>query len=93
MANALEVGAHVERAIAQKPYAYWIEHLQTLEGPWAPVQNPLEIATDPQLLANGCILPVVDAEGNERQLVANPVQFDETPPSITRGPLFAEHTD
>jgi crotonobetainyl-CoA:carnitine CoA-transferase CaiB-like acyl-CoA transferase len=21
------------------------------------------------------------------------VQFDETPPSVTRGPLFAEHTE
>jgi len=38
-------------------------------------------------------VPVTDAEGNERQLVANPVQFDETPPAITRGPQFAEHTD
>ena len=25
--------------------------------------------------------------------MANPVQFDETPPTVTRGPLFAEHTD
>jgi crotonobetainyl-CoA:carnitine CoA-transferase CaiB-like acyl-CoA transferase len=93
MANALEVGSHVEQAIAQRPYAYWIEHLQTLDGPWAPAQTPLEIASDPQMQANGYIVPVVDAEGNPRQLVANPVQFDETPPSVTRGPLFAEHTD
>jgi crotonobetainyl-CoA:carnitine CoA-transferase CaiB-like acyl-CoA transferase len=28
-----------------------------------------------------------------RELVANPVQFDETPVSITRAPQFAEHTD
>jgi crotonobetainyl-CoA:carnitine CoA-transferase CaiB-like acyl-CoA transferase len=37
--------------------------------------------------------PVVDAEGNERKLVANLVQFDETPPSVGRGPQLAEHTD
>ena len=30
---------------------------------------------------------------NERKLVASPVQFDETPPTITRAPQFAEHTD
>ena len=25
--------------------------------------------------------------------MANPVQFDETPPELRRGPTFAEHTD
>jgi crotonobetainyl-CoA:carnitine CoA-transferase CaiB-like acyl-CoA transferase len=43
--------------------------------------------------ANGYIRPVLDAEGNERALVANPVQFDNEPPELARGPLFAEHTD
>ncbi len=81
------------RPIAAKPYAYWRDHLQTLEGPWAPAQDPVEVAADPQLRANGVLLPVVDAEGTTRTLVANPVQFDETPPELTRGPTFAEHTD
>ena len=57
------------------------------------MQNPLELAHDPQMEANGYIVPVVDAEGNYRRLVANPVQFDETPPALTRAPQFAEHTD
>ena len=93
MANAAEVGRYVASAIAEKPFSYWVEHLQTLDAPWSPAQNPVEIVADPQLEANGCLLPVVDAEGNPRRLVANPVQFDETPPELTRGPLFAEHTD
>ena len=38
-------------------------------------------------------MPVTDLEGNERHLVASPVQFDETPPVLTRAPQFAEHTD
>ena len=64
-----------------------------MEGQWAPAQNPLEIGRRPQLEANGYLLHVTDADGNERRLVANPVQFDETPPAITRAPQFAEHTD
>ncbi len=80
-------------AIAAKPFSYWVEHLQTMEGQWAPIQSPLEIAADPQMEANGYILPLVDAEGNERRLVASPVQFDEKPPVITRAPQFAEQTD
>lgn len=93
MANALEAGQYVADAIRQQPYAYWVEHLKTMEGQWAPVQNPLEAANDPQMDANGYVLPVTDADGNDRRLVASPVQFDETPPGLTRGPLFAEHTD
>jgi crotonobetainyl-CoA:carnitine CoA-transferase CaiB-like acyl-CoA transferase len=93
MSNAAEVGQHVAAAIAARPFSHWVARLQTLEGPWAPALNPVEIAADPQLEANGYLLPVVDAEGHPRKLVANPVQFDETPPVITRGPTFAEHTD
>ncbi len=93
MANALEAGKYVADAIRQKPYDYWVKHLQTMEGQWAAIQSPLEIAADAQMEPNGYIVPVTDAEGNERRLVANPVQFDETPAAITRAPQFAEHTD
>jgi crotonobetainyl-CoA:carnitine CoA-transferase CaiB-like acyl-CoA transferase len=93
IANAPEAGKAIAAEIAKQPYSYWVEHLQTMEGQWAPVQDPLEIAADPQMEANGYIVPVVDAEGNERRLVANPVQFDETVPTLTRAPQFAEHTD
>ncbi len=93
MANSLEAGKFVADAIAAKPFSYWTEHLKTMEGQWAPVQSPIEIVADPQMDANGYILPVSDLEGNERKLVASPVQFDEQPPILTRGPQFAEHTD
>jgi crotonobetainyl-CoA:carnitine CoA-transferase CaiB-like acyl-CoA transferase len=93
MTHADEVGRRIADAIAQKPYAYWVERLSTLAGPWSPAQNPLEVANDPQVIANGYVVAVTDADGVQRQLVANPVQFDETPPTLIRGPQFAEHTD
>ena len=93
MANALEAGKYVSEAIAAKPYDYWLKHLQTMEGQWAAVQSPLEILNDPQMEANGYTVPVTDLEGNQRTLVASPVQFDETAPTIKRAPQFAEHTD
>jgi crotonobetainyl-CoA:carnitine CoA-transferase CaiB-like acyl-CoA transferase len=93
MANAREAGRHVAEAIGSQPFSYWVRHLQTMEGQWAPVQGPLEIVADPQMDANGYILPVTDLEGNQRRLVASPVQFDERPPELTRAPQFAEHTD
>lgn len=93
MANAMEAGALVAEAIASKPFSHWVEALQTMEGQWAPVNSPLEVSRDPQVRANGYILPIVDDEGNARELVSSPVQFDMTPFEISRGPLFAEHTD
>jgi len=93
MENGPEGGRLVADAFAAKPYAYWIEKLQTLEGQWAPVQNPLEILEDPQMAANGYLATVVDSAGVERRMVTNPVQFDERQAETRRGPLFAEHTD
>lgn len=91
--NAMEAGQHVADAIAKQPYAYWLQKLKTLEGQWAPNNDPLELANDPQVRANGYVVKVVDADGQDRELVASPVQFDETPFALTRGPQFAEHTD
>jgi crotonobetainyl-CoA:carnitine CoA-transferase CaiB-like acyl-CoA transferase len=93
MANAVEAGGHVAAAVAARSFAYWLEHLQTMTGQWAPLQNPLELTDDRAAAANGYIVPIVDADGNDRRLVANPVQFDEAPPPTGRAPLFAEHTD
>jgi crotonobetainyl-CoA:carnitine CoA-transferase CaiB-like acyl-CoA transferase len=93
IANARAATAHFAEAVAAKPYAYWVDRLQSMEGQWAPVQEPLDILADPQMSANGYLVEVTDLEGNPRQLVANPVQFDEQPPAITRAPGFAEHTD
>ena len=93
IANAAEAGRAVATAIAGKPLAYWLQHLATMEGQWAPLQNLVELVDDAQVEANGYLVAVTDADGHERRLVANPVQFDEKPPDAKRAPLFAEHTD
>lgn len=93
MANAGEIGERIAEVFATRTFADWVEALRTLEGPWSPAANPVEVVDDPQLEANGGLRTVVDADGVERRLVANPVQFDERPPELTRGPQFAEHTD
>jgi crotonobetainyl-CoA:carnitine CoA-transferase CaiB-like acyl-CoA transferase len=93
MANAIEVGEVVAEAMAKQPFSYWLKHLQTMEGQWAPLQNLQELVDDPQVVANDYLVTITDADGNERRLVANPVQFDEKPPPTRRAPQFAEHTD
>ncbi|TMK59229.1 MAG: CoA transferase [Actinobacteria bacterium] len=75
-----------------RPYAEWCERLKTLQGVWAPLQTPLELHDDPAVVANGYLEPTT-ASGTEFVLPANPVQFDETPPSVHGAPAHGEHTD
>ncbi|GAA3527046.1 CoA transferase [Amycolatopsis ultiminotia] len=93
MTNAAEAAELVAQIIEQRPFAEWAELLGGGEGQWGAVQNSWEVGQDPALRANGLIAGVVDTDGVERELVANPVQFDETPVTIRRAPQFAEHTD
>jgi crotonobetainyl-CoA:carnitine CoA-transferase CaiB-like acyl-CoA transferase len=67
--------------------------LQTLQGVWAPLQTPLEVHDDPQVVANGYLEPITAASGDEFVLPANPVQFDETPPAVGPAPDHGQHTD
>jgi crotonobetainyl-CoA:carnitine CoA-transferase CaiB-like acyl-CoA transferase len=93
MANAAQAADIVAELIAARPYEEWVEILSRGQGQWAAVQNAWEVGQDPSLRANGLIAPVVDADGVDRELVASPVQFDETPFDLARAPQFAEHTD
>jgi crotonobetainyl-CoA:carnitine CoA-transferase CaiB-like acyl-CoA transferase len=93
MSNAKEAAEILRAELAGRTFEDWFKIFRTLQGQWAPVQNSLEAGRDEQLRANGYIVSVQDADGHPRELVANPVQFDETPPVLSRAPQFAEHTD
>ncbi len=93
MANAPAAAELVAEIIEARPLAEWSEILGRGEGQWSVVQNSWEVGQDPSLRANGLIAGVVDADGIARELISNPVQFDETPATLSRAPLFAEHTD
>jgi crotonobetainyl-CoA:carnitine CoA-transferase CaiB-like acyl-CoA transferase len=91
--NGLEGGEIVADIIGRLTLAQWRELMDGAEGQWALVQNAYEVGMDPALRENGLVATVTDYEGKERELVANPVQFDETAVVSKRAPQFAEHTD
>jgi len=93
LSNGLVGGEIVAEIIGGLTLAEWRERMDGAEGQWALVQNTYEVGMDPALRANGFIAKVVDTDGVERELVANPVQFDESPVQSRRAPQFAEHTD
>jgi crotonobetainyl-CoA:carnitine CoA-transferase CaiB-like acyl-CoA transferase len=86
-------GAIVAEIISGMTLEEWERRMDGAEGQWARVQNTYEVGMDSALRENGFIARVTDFDGIERELVANPVQFDETPAVSRRAPQFAEHTD
>jgi crotonobetainyl-CoA:carnitine CoA-transferase CaiB-like acyl-CoA transferase len=92
-ANAGEAVGILREAFRTRTLAEWTARFQTLSGQWAPVQNSLEVAADPQVRANGYLARAATREGTPFELVANPVQFDEQPTGTRRAPEFNEHGD
>jgi crotonobetainyl-CoA:carnitine CoA-transferase CaiB-like acyl-CoA transferase len=93
IANAAEASALVADAIAGRDLEHWRKALEDEPGVWAALATPKETLNDPQVKPNGYVVTNVDAEGNEYQIVAAPVQFDETPPAPARAPEYGEHTE
>ena len=85
--------AELDEIFATRSLAEWREKFATLEGPWAPMQSAEEIHDDPQTVANGYLRDVNGGDKGHFKLVANPVQFDETPPDFGPSPEMGQHTE
>lgn len=93
MANNLDAAAVLEEVFASATLEEWRARLAGFTGQWAVVQDTLEVAVDPQTLANGYIQDCETAAGVPFKLVTAPVQFDEEPAVPARAPEFNEHGD
>lgn len=92
--NARAASDLIKQAFADKPFAYWREHLKTMKGQWAPFQSLLELATDEQALANDMIVEVEGGDGGAPfKIVRGPVQFNHEPLVTRRAPQASEHTE
>ncbi|MGV0645747.1 CoA transferase [Mycolicibacterium sp. XJ2546] len=87
-AHTREAVEILTKTISTRTLADWATRFTTLAGPWAPVQDTLQVGQDTQVQANGYI-----ASAGDLKLVTNPVQFDATPPDTGAAPRFAEQTD
>jgi crotonobetainyl-CoA:carnitine CoA-transferase CaiB-like acyl-CoA transferase len=91
--NRTDCVRRLDEIFAQRTLDEWRAALADAEGVWAPMQKAGEIPADPQAIANGYLLSVEHADGSTFPLVANPLQFDETPPQATRAPDLGQHTE
>jgi crotonobetainyl-CoA:carnitine CoA-transferase CaiB-like acyl-CoA transferase len=83
----------IEELFAQRTFAEWKETLAAQRGPFDPVQKVGELASDPQVVANGYLADVEDEVGRTLSLVAPPVRFDDAPYETRRGPEHGADTD
>jgi crotonobetainyl-CoA:carnitine CoA-transferase CaiB-like acyl-CoA transferase len=93
LANSGDAVEILTEVFASATLAEWRERLDTFDGQWAVVQDTLEVAEDPQAIANGYLQDCETADGIPFRLVTAPVQFDEEPAKPGRAPEFNEHGD
>lgn len=88
-----DASALIVVAIAKQPFDYWLTHLKTMKGQWAPFQSLADLTRDEQALANDMLIEIEASDGKPLKLVRPPVQFDHAPITTTRAPQAAEHTE
>ena len=91
--NAPQGAELVAAAIKGKTMEEWKTQLHGMKGQWAPAQDTIEVAHDPQTIANGYLQEVHSRSGTPFTLVSTPVQFNGEPAPTSRGPEFNEHGD
>ncbi len=91
--NAGEVREILAEIFATETLETWRDRLATMKGQWGPFQTLAHLPSDPQVEANGLIQRVDAGDGSQFRLVTSPVQFDETPPTLRKGPEHAQHTE
>lgn len=92
-ANAPAAAEILTGIFASQTYEEWIEVLGDFAGQWAPVQDALQVADDPQAVANQYVQAYSDVTGEPYRLVSPPVHYDGAAPEPRRGPGFNEHGD
>jgi crotonobetainyl-CoA:carnitine CoA-transferase CaiB-like acyl-CoA transferase len=78
----------LREAIGKRTLAEWTGRFATLAGPWAPVQDTVQVGADAQVRANEYIL-----DTGELELVSSPVQFDVSAFELRPAPEFAAQTE
>ena len=91
--NKAECVDTLDAIFAQHDLETWKQKLATTEGVWAPIQYPGELYDDPQAQINGYLPEVELNNGDNCQLVAAPVQFDEVQPELGAAPEHGQHTE
>ena len=92
--NQRDLIDELDRLFAEKDQWEWVNELCGKGLPVAPVQDYGQIIDDPQVIANGYIVPFKHPNGQDMRIVGPAVQLGASPGTIRHGaPEFGEHTE
>jgi len=84
----------LDEVFAAHPMAHWYEALGSRHLTFGAVRGPEEVVKDPQLQANGIVVPLEGAPGKLTSTVSSPIQILGTDKvSARRAPDLGEHND
>ncbi|MDT3445794.1 MULTISPECIES: CaiB/BaiF CoA-transferase family protein [unclassified Pseudofrankia] len=93
MANNVELVDLLDEVFAVRTLDEWRDALATFDGVWDALQTPAEVVRDPQVLANGYLLPG-EEPGPPLSTIASPAQFDgHALTALRRAPEHGQHTE
>jgi len=83
----------LDEVFAQRPAAEWVKILSEAGLRVAPVQDYLELAQDPQVVANEMLVEMDHPRGGRMKMVRGPIDLSETPPRRpSPAPAPGQHT-
>ena len=84
----------IEQRIASAPRHHWAAIFDANDFPWAPAADELDIAEDPQALANGYVRAMEHRSGHELKVIGAPFSLDQAPTTnYSSAPELGEHTE
>jgi formyl-CoA transferase len=93
-ANSAALTAILDEVFASRPMAYWQKVLDQAHITYGVVREPRGVVDDPQLRANGVIVPLEGAGGKLDRTISSPIAVhDVTKVSAKRAPEIGEHND
>lgn len=93
-ANDAVLRERMEAILGEEDVAHWVERLDAVGIPNAPVQTVDKILQDPQVLANDMVVHARRKDGTEVQLLGLPFKLSETPgDALVAPPALGEDTD
>jgi crotonobetainyl-CoA:carnitine CoA-transferase CaiB-like acyl-CoA transferase len=83
----------VAAAFKERTLEEWRIQLKDFRGPWEPLQTALEVAADPQVIANQYITDIVAKTGQTVPVVPAPIRFNGQLGRLDPCPEAGEHTE
>ena len=84
--NRTELIAHIERILAERNAAEWLDQFAANEIPAGPINFPDETLADPHLQARGMIVELEHPLAGLVRSIGSPLHLSDTPPTYRRYP-------